>query len=579
MAELIQLYGYAFVLLRARSASVSRGKLELQQDGEVFRFSEDTCLAAGDGASGQVLYIGYCTLQALTHSFNTELPVQLSLTSGTDTWNAEVRLKTVDPLKLPTLQGRALIASAFERLGRADIAQVLAAKNINFKGVDALGPFHVDRAIGGGAGFLIDGWMARLGERDVHITTADLCNWAPRSSIAARSRSDVHEYLKGIKAETGHTDRHGFVAVIPSDAARPRDLFFVEMSASGTTATFCGPITPNVIKDDPLSIEVVKQAFGDIRSLPATAIPDVYGPLLAVSAVSPRAQRFEFGPKPAEGPITSIIIPFYGDAFFLNCVYHLHRVLDHRFEIIAVVDDPRIWPETYNSVLNRSTAIPVPTVLLRNLENYGYGPANNIGVKAARGDVLILMNSDIMVTDPTALVNAAESIRRRRLEGPPESVIGFSLLYEDDTIQHIGMEFPRSSQVGNLRLADHPMKGLPFAFYKGEPVRTAPAVTAALMAISADLYRELGGFDAVYVRGDFEDADLCLRARNAGASVEVHVHPGLYHLERQSIPSIGSNDLRGMITYLNCVEFNRRWDGTLSRPKKIFRVEAPTNRR
>ena len=68
------------------------------------------------------------------------------------------------------------------------------------------------------------------------------------------------------------------------------------------------------------------------------------------------AKPFRFGPPvPKDEPVTSIIIPFYGDAFFLNCVYHLQRILGTGFELVLVVDDPRIWPEIYGRLASRST--------------------------------------------------------------------------------------------------------------------------------------------------------------------------------------------------------------------------------
>jgi GT2 family glycosyltransferase len=213
--------------------------------------------------------------------------------------------------------------------------------------------------------------------------------------------------------------------------------------------------------------------------------------------------------------------------------------------------------------------------LVWNLANYGYGGADNIAASLSRGDVLFLMNSDILVKDATGLVRAAEAIQDRKRAGERELLVGFSLLYEDNTIQHLGMTFPRSSNMGNLLVADHPMKGLPIDLYEGDPVRPAEAVTAALMALSKDLFQALDGFDLRYERGDFEDADLCLRARRLGVEIQVHVHPGLYHLERQSIPLMGDTDVRAMVTYMNCAEFNRRWEAELTRPKRVFKVGGP----
>ncbi len=460
-----------------------------------------------------------------------------------------------------------LMAGVFQNAERPDIAMVLKATT-RIEHAEGLGPSHVDRVIAGGSALLVDGWIANLPGRQMHLVTSDFGSWVPQSAWALRARQDVHDHLASIQALTTRSNEHGFVAIVPNaDEAVDKSYYLVALEPDAQTAAWFGPIHATTTKDDAEAILLVRSAFGDIQSLPRHLASQIYHPLLAKPENEAIARPFRFGPSlPSGVPLVSIIVPFYGDGFFINCIHHLQRVLGEGFELVLVVDDARIFSEIYNNLNNRSTAITVPTVLLQNAENYGYGRANNLGFLAASGDVVLLMNSDIMVLDAAPLRGAAEAIRGRKAQRLPELVVGFSLLYEDNTIQHIGMEFPRSSQVGNMRLADHPMKGLPYALYSGGPVIKVRAVTAALMCLSADLYRDLGGFDSVYVRGDFEDADLCLRAEQLGADMEVHVSEGLYHLERQSIPSMGDHDLRGMVTYLNCVTFNRRWEDHLSEP-------------
>lgn len=368
---------------------------------------------------------------------------------------------------------------------------------------------------------------------------------------------------------------HGrrFIAVLPNPEGRALDVYIRETPSDGAEPVLFGPVSAPVVADEAAAFKLVRDAFGPIQSVPPDVLEAVYRPLLTTPKRELAAQRFAFGPPPrTDGPVASIVVPFYGDAFFLHGMHHLQRILDERFELVLVVDDPRIWPEIYNALVLRTTTLRVPTLLLRNLGNYGFAGASNLGAGAARGDVLIFMNSDVLVTDPRPLLSAAEAIRDRRRLDQGELLLGFSLLYEDDTIQHLGMEFRRSAPYGNLYLAEHPMKGLPFRFGEGPALRPAEAVTGALMALSADLFRALDGFDRRYERGDFEDADLCLRARAAGAEIAVHIHPGLYHLERQSIPKMGGEELRGMVTYMNCAEFNHRWAERLSAPKRVFRV-------
>ena len=467
------------------------------------------------------------------------------------------------------------LGAAVQATGAPAVAAVLNA-SIQVEALEQFNRVEIRHAIFANAGLVLNGWIRDFARRDIHLVSADLRSWVPPSLIASHTRHDDGA-PPATEAEGESQSRRGldFTAVLRAAGQATQDIYVVEVEPSGTEAVFYGPVTIRGISSEQQALQLVKDAFGPIQSLPTSLVPHVYRPVLARPKTSARARRFTFGPPIDEAaPLASIIIPFYGDAFFLNCVSHLQRVLGSGFELILVVDDPRIWPTVYGHLSARRSSITVPTILLECEENYGYARANNLGFMAARGDVVFLMNSDIMVLDATALRQAAGVIRARRQAREPEAIVGFSLRFEDDTLQHIGMEFPRSPLVGDMRLADHPLKGMPSDLYDREAVRRVPAVTGALMALSSDLYQTLGGFDAAYERGDFEDADLCLRAQQIGAEVWVHVAPGLYHLERQSIRTMGDTHLRETITYLNCLTFNARWDALLSE-WALGRPDAP----
>ena len=57
----------------------------------------------------------------------------------------------------------------------------------------------------------------------------------------------------------------------------------------------------------------------------------------------------------------------------------------------------------------------------------------------------------------------------------------------------------------------HYFKGLHRTFPAANVARPVPAVSGACMMIDRALYEELGGLSGKYVRGDYEDSDLCLR--------------------------------------------------------------------
>jgi GT2 family glycosyltransferase len=414
---------------------------------------------------------------------------------------------------------------------------------------------------------VLDGWVANLGERKLHIISADLQSWAPRSSIGIKTRHDVSEHLRTNNSASILTDKHGFTTVFPGLRGQTISLYLVETTKAGETATFYGPIDAAIVDDEALALQLVESAYGEPWGADPAVLERCFRPLFQTQGLERQAVKFEYGPKleTLNRPLTSVIVPIFADPFWVNCVFHLQHVLDPSFEIIVVNDDPRIAAHVQKMLENRGAGTKIRTVLVQNARNYGFGTANNIGVAAASGDVLILMNSDIFVADASALVAATDAIRADQ-----NLLIGFLLLYEDDTIQHIGMDFRRSTEMGNLYIVDHPEKGLPSAGLEDE-VREVPAVTGALMALARRLYDELNGFDPIYIKGDFEDADLCLRAKELGARVELHIKKGLHHLERQSIAQLGSDKTRRLITYLNCVEFNRRWAAKLETKKELTR--------
>ncbi|MBM6582753.1 glycosyltransferase [Microvirga sp. BT689] len=599
--EVFALWGIVFAVLRITAdqepdavgpLEVAQGDVSLSSDSQDWRLlpdgGSDLPLSLNLTKEARRTGSGRRTYTYLAHfvepdgasQINDRLPVQVTLydEQGHAT-RSVINPGHFTPQRLAKTDLGEAVLEIVREAGPAEIASALLSL-VQVESIEALGPSFIDRAVAGASGLVLDGWIAGLGDRDVHVVTGDLRAFVPKAHWALRRRLDVHEHLANSGAFRSATDTHGFAAVFPAEAEDSvRELFFVECDPARDRTTFYGPVKTNPRRNNQEALDIVRHSFGDIQSLPKDLVSQVYRPFLAIPKSEAFAKPFRFGPAVRKGePLASIIIPFYGDAFFLNCVYHLLRVLGPGFELVLVVDDPRIWPEIYSRLASRSKSITVPTLLLQNAENYGYGRANNLGFMAASGDVVFLMNSDIMVTDPAPLHEAAEAIRARQEEGEPDLVVGFSLLYEDNTIQHIGMEFPQSTLVGGMHLADHPMKGLPFGLYRGETIRSAPAVTAALMALSSDLFSRLGGFDTVYERGDFEDADLCLRAEQLGAEMQVFVRPGLYHLERQSIPSMGDGDLRQMVTYMNCVSFNQRWQTRLAPPepeaKPVRRIQV-----
>ena len=116
---------------------------------------------------------------------------------------------------------------------------------------------------------------------------------------------------------------------------------------------------------------------------------------------------------------------------------------------------------------------------------------------------------------------------------PQIGALAPKLLYEDDSIQHAGMHFYQPPGQSVWEDAQY-FSGLHRTFPAANVARTVPAVTGACMMIERKLFEELGGLSGNYVRGDYEDFDICLRLIEQGRQNWYLPEAELYHLEAQS---------------------------------------------
>lgn len=269
-----------------------------------------------------------------------------------------------------------------------------------------------------------------------------------------------------------------------------------------------------------------------------------------------QAQVHQFGPAVLT-PKRSIIVPLYGRYDFL-----LHQIAqfskDPDFsetELIYVLDDPKLYSEFLPFCHDTSKLFPVAFKVIYGGRNLGYAGANNLGAQHATAKQLVLLNSDVIPSKPGWL-NRIESEQHKL---PKVGVVAPKLVFEDGSIQHLGMSFAKLPQFGGIWFNEHPGKGTPEWLSDIEPIIESAAVTGACMFISKALYLQVGGLDEIYVLGDFEDSDLCLKLRSLGYKHYVLGNEKLYHLERQSQDLFENRDWKFKITLYNAWQHTQRW--------------------
>ena len=368
------------------------------------------------------------------------------------------------------------------------------------------------------------------------------------------ARLDVAGAVPGVYAAFPDA-RCGFAAYLPqclADGEPPH----LEVETVGGEVVL-KPIRPSVH----VGIEAIKRVLdeADVRFAELDFVFDrVLGPAVAALnaerlAVPIKPTTIEFGTIPSR-PRCSVIVPLYGRVDFLEyqmALFSEHGTLAH-VEFIYVLDDPPRRRELENLAQSVFARFEIPFRLLLLPANLGYGPANNHGLRSARGDYVCFLNSDVFPGSPHWIEQLTADLAQHTNIG----VIGPRLLYEDGSIQHEGCIYRPLKEFGGWMYVDHDHRGRRPGPERG--LRSVPAITGACMVMQRWLAEELGGFDEAYVIGDFEDSDLCKKILAYGLACAVNRDVHLYHLERKS-QSGSAQRWRQNLTLYNAWVHQRRW--------------------
>jgi ADP-heptose:LPS heptosyltransferase/GT2 family glycosyltransferase len=243
-----------------------------------------------------------------------------------------------------------------------------------------------------------------------------------------------------------------------------------------------------------------------------------------------------------DAPLISIIIPTIAARGLIRTAIGSirERSLYRNFEIVCLDNiregesaDGATWKAWFRE--NADTVVEIG-------ERFNWSRFNNIGARAARGDVLLFLNDDIEVTDGNWLEGLLEHALR-----PEVGAVGPQLLYPDGKVQHAGMFLSGSVGRHAFRFSPHDQPG-PFGLALTQ--RNVISVTGACLMVRRDNFEALGGFDEEHSVIN-NDLDYCLRARASGRVVLYTPHVTLIHHEMVS---------RGEITDIyNAGRFDTAW--------------------
>ena len=157
---------------------------------------------------------------------------------------------------------------------------------------------------------------------------------------------------------------------------------------------------------------------------------------------------------------------------------------------------------------------------------FNYSKINNVAVKEAKGEVVILLNNDTEVITPewmTIMVGYAMQ--------PHVGAVGAKLLYPDNTVQHGGVVLGMGGVAGHIFLNE---KRDEIGLYGRMRVPyNIGAVTAACLCVEKKKFEEVGGLEED-LKVAFNDIDFNMKLLKKGYFNVMLPMVELYHYESKS---------------------------------------------
>ncbi|MDX2472982.1 MAG: glycosyltransferase [Candidatus Krumholzibacteria bacterium] len=235
--------------------------------------------------------------------------------------------------------------------------------------------------------------------------------------------------------------------------------------------------------------------------------------------------------------VSIVVLTYNALEFTRQCVASLLEFTDARHELIFVDNASTDGTVDY---LREMTAPHDQMQFIANETNLGFAAGNNVGMAAATGRHVILLNSDVVVTEGWVerLVHTAETNPRAGLVGPVTNNISglqklSDVVYEEDSL--VGMhKFAAAQAVEHQGRVDHTLR-----------------LTGFCLLIKRELLSRIGGLAEVFGRGNYEDNDYCLRAHLAGFECLIARDCFIHHYGSRSFAAAG-------VDYV--AQIHKQWD-------------------
>ena len=241
-----------------------------------------------------------------------------------------------------------------------------------------------------------------------------------------------------------------------------------------------------------------------------------------------------------DGLVSIVMLSWNAPEYTKMALESIRAYTKGAYEVVIV--DNGSGPETTQWL---SSIVDPAVRVVFNAVNRGYAGGNNDGMAAARGDFVVLLNNDVVVTEGwlEGLLEAFERIPRLGISAPRSNIVAGDQVVLDAAYKNLDEMHAYAARRRER--------------YRGRGYMTDRAIGLCL-CVDRRVIDEVGGIDERFGVGNFEDDDFCLRVRAAGYRIHVCDDVFIHHFGSKTF---AANKVDWQATMQqNWSKFAEKWD-------------------